>query len=69
MVTPENYVTRLIEYKDKLKAEEEMYSERASEAHSERASFREKLAITSRELAQSHRLNLEALFPDIALDK
>ena len=62
-----NYVTRLIEYSGKLKAAEDDYSKQAGCAEDE--SRAEAVAVMGRESAKAHRLQLEALFPEITLDE
>jgi len=62
-----NYVTRLIEYSSKLKAAEDDYSKQVKRA--DEGSRAEAVAVMGRESAKTHRFQLEALFPEIALDE
>ena len=62
-----NYITKLIEYRDKLKSAEDDYSKQVKRANE--GSRQEAVAVMGRESAKAHRLQLEALFPDIALDE
>ncbi len=62
-----NYITRLMGYVGKLKAAEDDYSKQVKRA--DEGSRAEAVAVMGRESAKAHRLQLEALFPDIAFDE